>query len=81
MSDEYYEILKGLRRIETLLNLMRKPKPSWVPAATIIELTGWSSSQMATARKNDTLTYKITKTGGYLYDLNSVHPLLVKKAE
>lgn len=66
----------------TLLRIERKldkPKPKWVPAFVITDLTGWNSSKMRTARNHDLIEYKSDGKSGYLYNLSSLHPYLIKK--
>lgn len=65
------------KRIERQLEVLARPKPVWVPASTIIDLTGWDKNKMFTARKNETIKYK-QRAGSFLYDLTSLHPTLIK---
>lgn len=54
-----------------------KPKPHWVKATVITELTGWNSGKMLQARGNGSLVFK--KEGNtYWYDLNQLNPLFIK---
>lgn len=66
-----------LQRIERKLDQLNNPKPKWVKSTVIIELTGWNKDRMASARNNNELTWKKDSTG-FWYDLNSLHPYLVK---
>lgn len=67
-----------LARIERKLDALSKVKPSWVKATTILELTGWDAFKLRQARVNKTISFK--KEGkSYFYDLNSIHPYLIKK--
>lgn len=54
--------------------------PYWVKASWIMEVTGWDKRKMQRAREQQVVVTKPTPTGGILYDLNSIHPLLIKKA-
>lgn len=69
-----------LQRIERKLDRLSNPKPKWVRASIITELTGWNNQKMRSARINDLIVYK-KEENSYWYDLNSLHPLLIKKKQ
>lgn len=54
-------------------------KPYWVKAEIIQQVTGWDREGMRKARRNDYVKWKHNKGEGFWYDLNSVHPLLIKQ--
>lgn len=49
----------------------------WVKASWVMELTGWDKRKMQKAREQKIVVTKKTESG-ILYDLNSIHPLLIK---
>lgn len=51
----------------------------WVKASWIMEVTGWDKEKMRQAREQNVVITKGDKATGILYDLNSIHPLLIKK--
>ncbi len=55
-------------------------KAYWVKAVWIMEVTGWNKEQMRRAREQNMITWRHTDIDGFQYDLNSIHPLLIKKA-
>lgn len=54
--------------------------PYWVKASWIMDVTGWDKEKMRRAREQKIVLTKGDKCNGILYDLNSIHPLLIKKA-
>lgn len=66
------------RKLDHLMINPRDLKPKWVKSSIITDLTGWTNSQMRQARDNDLITWK-TDSNGYWYDLNTLHPYLIKK--
>lgn len=66
-----------LRRLDQLATAAKAPK--WVRSTVITELTGWDNQKMRRARENSTITFKKDNGGLYWYDLNSLHPYLLKK--
>lgn len=69
-----------LQRLERKIDRLMNPKPKWVKASIITELTGWDNQAMRRARVHDLISYK-KDANGYWYDLNSLHQLLIKKKE
>lgn len=66
-----------LARLERELKALKGPQQKWVKSSVIIELTGWNKEKMRSARDNGLITWK-TDDKGYWYDLNSLHPYLIK---
>lgn len=62
-----------LRRLD---NLARK-SAKWVRASVITDLTGWDGQGMRRARENGSIEFE-KRADGYWYDLNSLHPYLIK---
>ncbi len=56
-----------------------KNKPYWVKASWVMKVTGWNREEMRRARVQNMITWRHTDIDGFQYDLNSVHPLLIKK--
>lgn len=80
MADNLTQVLVRLSQMERKIDALAKPKPSWVKASTILELTRWNAVQLRAARINDTIKYKELSGRIFLYDLNSLHPYLIKKS-
>lgn len=72
------QILEIKSQTRQIINLLNKPKPYWVKASTITELTSWDANKMRRAREQKLIEWKKTKEG-FFYNLNSVHPYLIKK--
>lgn len=68
--------IRDLKRMVRDLH-QKQAKPKWVNAHVITELTGWSSRRLQTARENQEVSCK-SEGSGYLYDLNSLHPYMIK---
>lgn len=71
-TEELKAIAEFNRNVRWLKSQQLKEK--WVTAQEFTKATGWSKYRMAYARKLKILTFKKSKTGGYLYDLNSLKP-------
>ena len=56
-------------------------KSFWVNAEMIMQLTGWTKTEMQQLRKNNPNWYQLTKTGGYVYDAQSIPPVFLKKED
>lgn len=80
MSDLQATIERRLQRIERILEEVLRPKPQWVKARVITDLTGWDNQKMRQARNGGVVKWKKGKDGIW-YDLNSLHPHLIKKQE
>lgn len=76
LTEETAKQLLGAINLNNRL-LKEAKKPCWVKAEVIMELTGWDKHRMNRERKNQTITWK--EDGGKFYDLNSIHPLFLKK--
>lgn len=64
----------------TALNKIQNAnRPYWVKATWIMEVTGWDKEKMRQAREQKVVITKGDRCSGILYDLNSIHPLLIKK--
>jgi len=68
-----------LRTIEKKIDAIAKPKPFWVTADVIMEATGLDKNGMSRLRKINPGWYKITKGGGYVYNLNSMPQSMIKQ--
>lgn len=55
-------------------------RPRWIPASWIMEATGWDKEKMRRAREQGVVDFK-RERGIYLYNINSIHPALLKKLE
>lgn len=56
-------------------------KATWVSAAWILEVTGWSKRRLQTAREQKIVEYKESEGGGYLYKLESIPELFIKQKQ
>lgn len=70
------KLLAEIRTNNSLLRQQQKPK--WVRASVIMELTGWDKHKMQQVREAGEIVFKV-EDSKYLYDLNSLHPFLLKK--
>lgn len=61
-----------------MLRVLVKPKSRWVRASIVVQLTGWNSGKMRSARESGAIDWKKDKDGSLWYDLNSLHPALIK---
>lgn len=67
-----------LEREINKLKTRNAAKPKWVRVSVITELTGWNKEKMRQARDNNLIEWKTDD--GFWYDLNSLHPLLIKQS-
>lgn len=51
---------------------MQPKKEEWVGPTVITKKTGWSAEEMRRARRNGSVKYKKSSTGGYKYLLSSI---------
>lgn len=56
-------------------------KATWVSAAWILEVTGWSKRRLQTAREQKIVEYKESEGGGYLYKLESIPEIFIKQKQ
>lgn len=68
-----------LIRIERKIDALAKPKPFWVSASEIMEVTGWSTYQLEVKRKANEKFWKVSPGGGYFYDINLIPDSLKKQ--
>jgi hypothetical protein len=71
-----------LQRIERKLKQLEKlntPKPKWVRASEVMRVTGWTAEEMRRARQHEEIDYMYLPDNTFKYDLNSLHPLQIKK--
>lgn len=65
-----------LERLERQVAEMKR-KPKWTKVTEIARLTGWDRERMRRARQNGEVNFK-KKGSSFFYDLDSIHPLLIK---
>jgi hypothetical protein len=73
------ELKRELDRINQKLTTLlqeRRPKPCWVRAKIIMQLTGWNGEEMRQARENGYIQYK--EENGLWYDLESLPKVLIR---
>jgi len=63
--------------INRKLDKMAKPAPFWVNAETVMKMTGLDSNGMNALRKNNPDWYKVSKSGGYLYNLHCIPEVMI----
>ena len=56
-----------------------KNKTFWVKVSWIKDVTGWGKEELRQARESNMITWKHTPEDGFLYDLNSIHPIFHNK--
>lgn len=56
-------------------------KATWVTAAWILEVTGWTKRRLQTAREQKIVEYKDSQGGGYLYKLESIPEIFIKQKQ
>jgi hypothetical protein len=59
-------------RLEKVISEMVPKKEEWVGPTVITQKTGWSAEDMRRARRNGSVKYKRSSTGGYRYLLSSI---------
>jgi hypothetical protein len=59
-------------RLEKQVSQMVPKKEEWVGPTVITQKTGWSAEDMRRARRNGSIRYKRSSTGGYRYLISSI---------
>jgi hypothetical protein len=59
-------------RLEKIIEAMIPKAEQWVGPTIITKMTGWDCEGMRRARRNGSVKYKRSPTGGYRYLLSSV---------
>lgn len=77
------KIEKAVERIERKLSMLmqEKKKGTWVKAGVVTKATGWNGNRMRIARENGYVEYKKGDKGSYFYNIESIHPIHLKKPE
>lgn len=70
MSTE--ELIQRVERLEKVVATMQPKREEWVGPTVITAKTGWSSEDMRRARRNGSVRFKRSSTGGYKYLLSSI---------
>jgi hypothetical protein len=75
------ELKAEFNRLHKKLNehFKANKKEHWVGVSWITDLTGWNSNKMDLARKQGLIEFKRSDTGGYLYKLESLPDVFIKK--
>jgi hypothetical protein len=61
-----------VERLERVISQMVPKKEEWVGPTVITMRTGWNAEDMRRARRNGSIKYKRSSTGGYRYLLSSI---------
>ena len=72
------QIREMKRKVDAIYQSQVKPRPYKVRASVILELTGWTNERLRQARENGEIRFT-TPDKSYRYDLNSLHPYMLKK--
>jgi hypothetical protein len=80
------DVMRYLKRIDekltTLLNREQGKTKTWVKVSIVQELTGWDNERLKKARANGLINFRKDKAKRiFEYDINSIHPLFIKKAQ
>lgn len=70
MSTE--ELIQRVERLERVVATLAPKKDEWVGPTVITKKTGWNKEDMRRARRNGSVKYKRSSTGGYKYLLSSI---------
>lgn len=75
------ELKQQFELINKKLNALaaQQRKDTWVTAHWITDLTGWDNEKMRQARDSKIIEFKRSQTGGYLYKLESIPEIFIKK--
>ena len=75
------DIARKLDRVDAkLTTLLNKPKKeTWVSVRFIQDLTGWDGLTLFEVRKQNIITHRKNKNGGYEYLLESIPDQFIKK--
>ena len=71
------QIREMKRKVDAIYQNQVKSKPHMVRASVILEVTGWTSRRLRQARDAGEIAYR-EENGTYRYDLNSLHPYMLK---
>jgi hypothetical protein len=61
-----------VERLERVISEMVPKKEEWVGPTVITRKTGWNKRDMERARRNGSIKYKRSSSGGYRYLLSSI---------
>lgn len=61
-----------VERLERVITQLQPKKEEWVGPTVITKKTGWDAEDMRRARRNGSIKYKKSSTGGYKYLLSSI---------
>lgn len=76
------EIKREFERLNKKLNQMvASKKETWVPVGWITDLTGWDNEKMRQARENNIIEFRRSDTGGWLYKLESLPEIFIKRKQ
>lgn len=79
--DQLQTIQKDLREVKALLRQASKVK-NWVLGQAITQLTIWDDKEkLRNARDNGYIEFKSAGKKTLLYNLDSIHPLFIRRDE
>lgn len=70
MSQE--ELIQRVERLEKLVDTLQPKKEQWVGPTVITKKTGWLSEDMRKARRNGSIKYRRSSSGGWEYLVSSI---------
>jgi hypothetical protein len=75
------ELKLELERINKKLNALAagQRKETWVGPGWVTDITGWNYEKMRQAREGKIIEFKRSDGGGYLYKLESIPEIFIKK--
>lgn len=75
------ELKQQFELINKKLNMLaaQQRKETWASHAWVTKLTGWNFRDLEQARKNNIIEHKKSESGGYLYKLESIPEIFLKK--
>lgn len=77
-KEQFERLHKKLNALATKI-LSEEQKETWVGPGWITDLTGWDYEKMRQARDSKIIEFKRSKGGGYLYKLESIPEIFLKK--
>lgn len=67
------------KKLNALAANKRDQPVHWIGPGWVTDLTGWDAEKLRQARDNNLVEFKRSKGGGYLYKLESIPEIFIKK--
>lgn len=77
VETDQQKTIQILEKMVRIVSDWKQKKTIWVKVSEVKKLTGWSKERLRRARINQEIEWK--KKNGMWYNINSLHPLLIKQ--